>query len=69
MQCMTTLPEDQTNLDDPKADNVDHLWVAESRRRYQAYSKGEIEARPGDQVMTRGMQSAQKISDRITGWA
>ena len=50
---MTTLPEEQANVEDPNGDNADHLWVAESRRRYQAYLRGEIEAYPGDQVMTR----------------
>jgi len=29
------------------------LWVAESQSRYQAYLRGEIEAYPGDEVMTR----------------
>ena len=39
---------------DASADrNVEQLWVAESQRRYQAYIRGEIEAYPGDEVMTR----------------
>jgi len=33
--------------------NVERLWVTESQRRYQAYLRGEIEAHPGDDVMTR----------------
>lgn len=33
--------------------NVEQLWVAEAHRRYQAYLRGEIEAHPGDEVMTR----------------
>ena len=36
--------------------NVEQLWVAESQRRYQAYLRGEIEAHPGDEVMTRARQ-------------
>jgi len=33
--------------------NVEQLWVAESQSGYQAYLRGEIEAHPGDEVMTR----------------
>lgn len=33
--------------------NVDQLWITEAQRRYQAYLRGEIEALPGDEVMTR----------------
>ncbi|HEX6715751.1 MAG TPA: hypothetical protein VF088_01495 [Pyrinomonadaceae bacterium] len=29
------------------------LWMEESQRRYQAYLKGEIEVKPGDEVMNR----------------
>jgi len=32
---------------------VEQLWVSEAQRRYQAYLRGEIEALPGDEVMTR----------------
>jgi hypothetical protein len=39
---------------DPSTDSqVEQLWIAASQRRYQAYLKGEIEAHPGDEVMTR----------------
>ena len=39
---------------DPSTDsNVEQLWIAESQRRYDAYLRGEIEAYPGDEVMTR----------------
>ena len=39
---------------DPAVDcDVEQLWIAEAQRRYQAYLKGEIEAHPGDEVMTR----------------
>jgi len=40
-------------LDASTDSNVEQLWVAESQRRYQAYIRGEIEAFPGDEVMTR----------------
>ena len=40
-------------LDASADSNVEQLWVAESKRRYQAYIRGEIEACPGDEVMTR----------------
>jgi putative addiction module component (TIGR02574 family) len=40
-------------LDAPNDTNVEQLWVAESQRRYEAYRRGEIEAHPGDEVMTR----------------
>ena len=39
---------------DPSLDSdVEQLWISESRRRYQAYLNGEIEALPGDEVMSR----------------
>ena len=40
-------------LDASTDSNVEQLWVQESKRRYQAYLRGEIEAHPGDEVMTR----------------
>ena len=40
-------------LDASADSNVEQLWIAESQRRYQAYLRGEIAARPGDEVMTR----------------
>lgn len=40
-------------LDASTDSNVEQLWVAESQRRYQAYLRGEIDAYPGDVVMTR----------------
>ena len=40
-------------LDASTDSNVEQLWDAESQRRYQAYLRGEIEAYPGDEVMTR----------------
>jgi len=39
---------------DPTLDReVEQIWVSEAERRYQAYLRGEIEARDGDEVMTR----------------
>jgi putative addiction module component (TIGR02574 family) len=29
------------------------LWIDEAQRRYGAYQNGELEARPGDEVMAR----------------
>ena len=40
-------------LDASSVLNVEQLWIAESQRRYDAYLRGEIEAYPGDEVMTR----------------
>jgi len=41
------------DLDSSTDGQVEQLWIAESQRRYQAYVNGEIEALPGDEVMTR----------------
>ena len=39
---------------DPSSDtDVEQMWITEAERRYQAYLKGEMEAHPGDEVMTR----------------
>jgi hypothetical protein len=40
-------------LDSALDNDADQLWISEAQRRYQAYLKGEIEAHPGDEVMTR----------------
>lgn len=32
---------------------ADRLWLEEAQRRYDAFLRGEIEARPGDEVMQR----------------
>ena len=40
-------------LDASSVLNVEQLWIAESQRRYDAYLRGEIEAYPADEVMTR----------------
>ncbi len=33
--------------------DAEQLWIDEAQRRYDAYQRGEIEARPGDEVMAR----------------
>ena len=33
--------------------DAEQLWVDEAQRRYDAYQGGELEARPGDEVMAR----------------
>lgn len=33
--------------------NAEHLWLEEAQRRYDAFFRGELEARPGDEVMQR----------------
>ena len=39
---------------DPSQDcDVEQVWIAEAQRRYHAYLKGEIEAHPGDEVMSK----------------
>ncbi|MFN2515065.1 MAG: addiction module protein [Pyrinomonadaceae bacterium] len=39
---------------DPSLDSdVEQLWIAEAQRRYEAFRNGEIEALPGDDVMSR----------------
>ena len=40
-------------LDESTVRDVEQLWIAESQRRYESYLKGEIEAHPGDEVMSR----------------
>jgi putative addiction module component (TIGR02574 family) len=39
---------------DPSSDSdVEQLWIAESERRYEAYSKGELKSVSGEVVMSR----------------
>jgi hypothetical protein len=33
--------------------DAEQLWVDEAQRRYDAYQRGELEARGGDEVMAR----------------
>jgi putative addiction module component (TIGR02574 family) len=45
---------------DPALDaEVEQLWIAEAKRRYEAFHNGEIEALPGDEVMTRARSRLQ----------
>ncbi len=38
-------------LDSSVENDLEEVWIAEAHRRYQAYLKGEIGSRPGDEVM------------------
>jgi len=40
-------------LDSSGDSNVEEVWIAEAQRRYQAYLKGEIALRQGDEVMSK----------------
>jgi len=35
---------------------LEMMWIAESERRYAAFERDELEARPGDEVMARVRQ-------------
>jgi hypothetical protein len=38
-------------LDSSSENDVEQLWIAESRRRYEAYLRGELQSIPGDEAM------------------
>ena len=38
---------------------VEELWIAEARRRYQAFLSGELQALPGDKVMAKARNRLQ----------
>ena len=40
-------------LDSSSEADVEQVWIAESRRRYEAYLRGELASLPGDEVMAR----------------
>jgi len=40
-------------LDTTVDTDAEQRWIVEAQRRYDAYSKGELEALPGDDVMAR----------------
>jgi len=40
-------------LDSATDGQVEQLWIAEAKRRYDAYLQGELESLPGDEVMSR----------------
>ena len=45
---------------DPALDaEVEQLWIAEAQRRYDAFLNGELEALPGDEVMSRARSRLQ----------
>ena len=45
---------------DPALDaEVEQLWIAEAQRRYEAFRNGELEALPGDEVMSRARRRLQ----------
>lgn len=33
--------------------NAEQMWLEEPQRRYEAHLRGDLEARPGDEVMQR----------------
>jgi hypothetical protein len=41
------------DLDATEDADAERLWLDEAQRRYEAYSRGELEASPGDEVMQR----------------
>jgi hypothetical protein len=38
--------------------NAEQLWLEEAQRRYDAFHRGDLEARPGDEVMQRARERA-----------
>ena len=52
-------------LDPSAGGEVEEMWIAEAQRRYQAYLKGEIEAHPGDEVMTRARNRLKFASSSL----
>ena len=40
-------------LDTATDPNAEQLWLEEAQRRYEAFLRGDVEARPGDEVMQR----------------
>jgi hypothetical protein len=43
-------------LDSAAEADVEQLWIAESRRRYEAYLRGELRSVPGDEAMASARQ-------------
>jgi hypothetical protein len=39
-------------LDSSSDDDVEQVWIAESKRRYEAYLRGELQSVPGDEAMS-----------------
>ena len=40
-------------LDTAVDPNAEQLWLEEAQRRYDAFLRGDLESRPGDEVMQR----------------
>jgi putative addiction module component (TIGR02574 family) len=40
-------------LDPASDEEAEEIWVAEAQRRYEAYAQGQLESRPGDEVLSR----------------
>ena len=52
----------RTLIDDLESEteqNVEAIWAEEAERRYRAFLAGELEAIPGDEVMTRARQRVE----------
>ena len=43
-------------LDESSDPGAEQLWLAEATRRYEAYQRGEISSRDGDEVMRRARE-------------
>ena len=43
-------------LDSAAEADVEQLWIAESRRRYEAYLRGKLQSVPGDEAMASARQ-------------
>ncbi len=46
-------------LDPARDAEAEQMWIAEAQRRYEAYRNGELDALPGDEVMTRARRRLQ----------
>lgn len=44
------------DLDMSADEDVERLWIEEAQRRYDAYLKGDLEARSGEEVMKRARE-------------
>ena len=44
------------DLDSSADEDVEHLWIEEAQRRYDAFQRGDVEAKPGEEVMRRAHQ-------------
>lgn len=44
------------DLDASIEEGVEHLWIEEAQRRYDAYLRGELASLPGEEVMRRARE-------------